>query len=155
MVASDRAQAAQAAWWRRSTPPPSGSKGIARKLNQAAGGVRAGSRRARVEKTNRIPLLSGNIMLMNYRVSNEGKEPRTLSTVTTYPPMVQPNGRTFTENRGAVDLRRGPGFAVSGQSYWTFDAKYSFEMVPGLWAFTHYIGQCLLIRKEFEAIKQQ
>jgi hypothetical protein len=106
-----------------------------------------------VEKTDRIPIASGNMILVRYRLSGlEHGIPIKINTVTTFPPMIGPDGRSSTKTEGNVNVS-GDTPVFNGSSYWTFDVKYPYEFVVGRWSFSYSYGGCLLMKKDFETIK--
>jgi len=105
-----------------------------------------------VERTNRIPLTDGSIMLVSYRLSGlPVGQPINIRTVVEFPPMIDTNGRSKTKEEGTLKLSGNSD--KTGQEYWTFASKYPLEMVSGLWAFNYFYKDCQLFRKEFQAFK--
>jgi hypothetical protein len=106
-----------------------------------------------VQKTSRIPLANGSIMLVNYDLSGLPiGQPVNIRIVIEFPLMTGADGRRLRQHEGALSLD-GKSSSYTGQTYWAFDKKYPLEMVAGLYAFSRFYGDCLLFRKEFEVFK--
>jgi hypothetical protein len=106
-----------------------------------------------VEKTDRIPLASGNMILVRYRLSGLRKGSQIkITNVTTFPAIVGPDGRSSTRTEQSANVS-GDKTVFNGEDYWTFDAKYPYEWVVGQWSFNYFHDGCLLMKKDFETIK--